>query len=89
MTYFHSAVALCCIKACGGLAEHAVSAGVKGGKIVAFIPDPVLTPRQGLEPGSGTAAEGVAADDEGNIYGAEVGARSLRRIRKVGRHSNL
>jgi len=56
---------------------------VKDGKIVAFIPDPVLNPGQGLEPGNGTAAEGVAADDEGNVYGAEVGPRSLKRyIRK-------
>jgi catechol 2,3-dioxygenase-like lactoylglutathione lyase family enzyme len=55
---------------------------VKDGKVVAFIPDPVLNPGQGLEPGNGTAAEGVAADDAGNVYGAEVGPRSFKRYVK-------
>jgi sugar lactone lactonase YvrE len=43
------------------------------GKIVAFIPDP--------DPGTrGTlAAEGVAVDKAGNVYGAEVGPRALKK----------
>ena len=43
------------------------------GFVIAFIPDP--DPR-----GVGTsAAEGVAVDNEGNVYGAEVGPRALRK----------
>ncbi len=55
---------------------------VKDGKVTAFIPDPDPNPGQGLEPGNGTAAEGVAADDAGNVYGAEVGPRALKRYVK-------
>jgi hypothetical protein len=55
---------------------------VKDGKVTAFIPDPVLNPGQGLEPTNGTAAEGVAADDAGNVYGAEVGPRNFKRYVK-------
>ena len=46
---------------------------VRDGAVVAFIPDPV-------EKAMGTsAAEGVAADMAGNIYGAEVGPKRLMR----------
>jgi hypothetical protein len=55
---------------------------VNDGKVTAFIPDPVLNPGQGLEPTNGTAAEGVAADDAGNVYGAEVGPRNFKRYEK-------
>jgi DNA-binding beta-propeller fold protein YncE len=55
---------------------------VKDGKVTAFIPDPVLNPGQGLEATNGTAAEGVAADDAGNVYGAEVGPRNFKRYEK-------
>jgi hypothetical protein len=50
---------------------------VADGKVVAFIPDPVAT-------ATGTsAAEGVAADADGNVYGAEVGPRALKKyVRK-------
>jgi hypothetical protein len=45
----------------------------KTGEVTAFIPDPI-------EKSSGTsAAEGVAADAMGNIYGAEVGPTRLMR----------
>lgn len=48
----------------------------KNGKIQAFIPDPSTAT-------SGTlAAEGVAVDAAGNIYGAEVGPRALKRYVK-------
>jgi hypothetical protein len=52
------------------------------GKVTAFIPDPEPSPDAG--PGAATsAAEGVAADAQGNIYGAEVGPRALKKyIRK-------
>jgi sugar lactone lactonase YvrE len=55
---------------------------VKDGEVTAFIPDPVLNPGQGLEPTNGTAAEGVAADAAGNVYGAEVGPRNFKRYEK-------
>jgi sugar lactone lactonase YvrE len=53
----------------------------KDGKVTAFIPDPEPNPDSG--PGAGTsAAEGVAADSSGNVYGAEVGPRALKRYVK-------
>jgi len=46
---------------------------VADGKVLAFIPDPVDT-------ATGTsAAEGVAADADGNVFGAEVGPRALKK----------
>jgi DNA-binding beta-propeller fold protein YncE len=45
----------------------------KDGSIVAFIPDPATSPP------STSSAEGVAADRNGVIYGAEVGERALKR----------
>jgi len=49
---------------------------VDDGKVTAFIPDPV-------DKTTGTsAAEGVAVDAAGNIYGAEVGPRRLMRYVK-------
>ena len=48
-------------------------------KPTAFIPDPGST----VETATGTsAAEGVAVDSQGNIYGAEVGPRKLTRYAK-------
>ena len=50
----------------------------KDGKVTAFIPDPNPDPDN-----SGTsAAEGVAADAQGNVYGAEVGPRALKKYVK-------
>ncbi len=49
---------------------------LKDGKIVAFIPDPA-------EKATGTsAAEGVAVDAQGNIYGAEVGPHDVKKYVK-------
>jgi DNA-binding beta-propeller fold protein YncE len=49
---------------------------VSDGSVTAFIPDPV-------EKTSGTsAAEGVAADAMGNVYGAEVGPRRMMKYIK-------
>jgi DNA-binding beta-propeller fold protein YncE len=48
----------------------------KDGSVTAFIPDPAQNPP------STSAAEGVAADASGNIYGAEVGPRALKRYVK-------
>ena len=44
---------------------------VKDGKVVAFIPDPDLNAT------TTSAAEGVTADAQGNIYGAEVGPKRV------------
>lgn len=46
------------------------------GKVTAFIPDPVATTR------NTSAAEGIAVDAAGVIYGAEVGPRALKRYVK-------
>jgi len=45
----------------------------KDGSLTAFIPDPAENPP------STSAAEGVAVDAAGNIYGAEVGPRALKK----------
>jgi NHL repeat. len=50
----------------------------RDGKVVAFIPDPEPSPDTTATSG----AEGVAADAAGNIYGAEVGSRDLKRYVK-------
>jgi sugar lactone lactonase YvrE len=50
----------------------------KDGKVTAFIPDPEPDPEKVVTSGS----EGVAADARGNIYGAEVGPRALKRYVK-------
>ena len=46
------------------------------GQVTAFIPDPVT------KSGDTSAAEGVAVDPRGVIFGAEVGPRSLKRYEK-------
>ncbi|MEO7458443.1 MAG: hypothetical protein ABIY52_19440, partial [Gemmatimonadaceae bacterium] len=49
----------------------------RDGSLTAFIPDPTQ------DPPSTSAAEGVAVDANGVIYGAEVGAKALKRyVRK-------
>jgi DNA-binding beta-propeller fold protein YncE len=53
----------------------------KDGRVVALIPDPEPV-KEGTGPGTGSAAEGVAADADGNVYGAEVDARKLMRYVK-------
>ncbi len=50
---------------------------VKDGAVMAFIPDP-----QDASQGSTTAAEGVAVDAKGAIYGAEVGPKDLKKYVK-------
>ena len=42
------------------------------GTVTAFIPDPA-------ERGGTSGAEGVAVDADGNIYGAEVGPRDVKK----------
>ena len=48
----------------------------KDGKVTAFIPDP--------SPGTGatSTSEGVAADASGNVYGAEVGPKDLKKYER-------
>jgi sugar lactone lactonase YvrE/mono/diheme cytochrome c family protein len=50
----------------------------KDGSVVAFIPDPATN----AESLSTSAAEGVAADASGNIYGAEVGPKGVKKYVK-------
>jgi sugar lactone lactonase YvrE len=51
---------------------------IRDGTVTAFIPDPEPDPEKVVT----SAAEGVAADAAGNVYGAEVGTRSLKRYEK-------
>jgi sugar lactone lactonase YvrE len=48
---------------------------IKDGVVIAFIPDPTTS-------GPTSAAEGIAADADGIIYGAEVGPKALKRYVK-------
>ncbi len=50
----------------------------KDGTVVAFIPDPIENAT------NTSAAEGVAVDKNGVIYGAEVGPKALKRYDKQG-----
>jgi DNA-binding beta-propeller fold protein YncE len=62
----------------GGYKRGIRIASAKDGFVTGFIPDPEPDPDN-----SGTsAAEGVAADAAGNIYGAEVGPRQLVKYKK-------
>jgi len=48
----------------------------KTGEVTGFIPDPAVNPP------STSSAEGIAVDAAGNIYGAEVGQKALKRYDK-------
>ena len=62
----------------GGYKRGIRVANISDLRIFAFIPDP-----EPDQDNSGTsAAEGVAVDNEGNVYGAEVGPRALRKHAK-------
>jgi streptogramin lyase len=50
----------------------------KDGSVIAFIPDPEPDP----DHHSTSAAEGVAADSAGNVYGAEVGPKDIKKYVK-------
>jgi sugar lactone lactonase YvrE len=50
----------------------------RDGSVVAFIPDPNETAGRGQT----SAAEGIAVDSKGVIYGAEVGQKDLKRYEK-------
>jgi DNA-binding beta-propeller fold protein YncE len=68
----------------GGMSNMGFARGirigsVRDGLVTAFIPDPEW--RVGVT--GTTAAEGVTADSNGNVYGAEVGPRMLRKWVRV------
>jgi sugar lactone lactonase YvrE len=52
---------------------------LKDGKVKYFIPDPEKRTRDGDEFTSTSSAEGVTVDAAGNIFGAEVGDRALKK----------
>ena len=52
---------------------------IKDGKIQGFIPDPEARTRAGDNFTGTSAAEGVAVDSAGNIYGAEVGPKAVKK----------
>ncbi len=47
----------------------------KDGKVIGYIPDPAPS-------GGSSSSEGVAVDRQGNVYGAEVGPRDLKKYVK-------
>lgn len=59
----------------GGCIRGVRVGSVKDGKVIAFIPGPELT-------GLSVGPDGVAADDEGNIYAAQVTPRGLPKFTK-------
>jgi hypothetical protein len=66
-------------KAKKGVVRGIVIGSAKDGSLTAFIPDPADLDKQVW----GTSASGIAADEEGNIYAADVGAHNLRKYVKV------
>jgi hypothetical protein len=62
-----------------GVVRGIIIGSAKDGSLKAFIPDPSDLDKQIW----GTSASGIAADDEGNIYAADVGAHNLRKYVKV------
>jgi sugar lactone lactonase YvrE len=55
---------------------------IKDGKIQGFIPDPETRTRAADNFTGTSAAEGVAVDNAGNIYGAEVGPKAVKKYVK-------
>ena len=55
---------------------------IKDGKIQGFIPDPETRTRAADNFTGTSAAEGVAVDNAGNIYGAEVGPKAVKKYAK-------
>jgi DNA-binding beta-propeller fold protein YncE len=53
----------------------------KDGKVVAFIPDPTVDPMKEIQ-STTSSAEGVAVDAAGNVYGAEVGQKDVKKYVK-------
>lgn len=56
-----------------------VIGNAKDGSLKAFIPDPTDPDKLS----AGTSASGIAADNAGNVYAADVGAHKLRKYVKV------
>ncbi len=56
-----------------------VIGNAKDGSLKAFIPDPSDLDKVIM----GTSASGIAADDKGSIYAADVGTHNLRKYVKV------
>jgi DNA-binding beta-propeller fold protein YncE len=54
---------------------------VKDGKVTAFIPDPTVDPMKEIQ-STTSSAEGVAVDPAGNVYGAEVGQKDVKKYVK-------
>lgn len=65
-----------------GLIRGIIVGSAKDGTLKAFIPDP--TDLSTVVRGS--SASGITADDQGNIYAADVGAHSLRKYALQGHH---
>ena len=61
-----------------GFARGIRIGSAKDGTVTAFIPDPEPNPDKVVT----SAAEGVAADAQGNVYGAEVGPKGVKKYVK-------
>jgi DNA-binding beta-propeller fold protein YncE len=66
-------------KAPKGQLRGIVVGSAKDGSLKAFIPDPADPNKLDV----GTTASGIAADEEGSIYAADVAAHNLRKYMKV------
>ena len=66
-------------EAFGKLQLPPVVENAKDGSLKAFIPDPADPAKLDV----GTTASGIAADDAGSIYAADVAAHNLRKYVKV------
>ena len=53
----------------------------KDGKVTAFIPDPTVDPQKEIG-NSTSSAESVTVDAAGNVYGAEVGQKAVKKYVK-------
>jgi len=65
-----------------GVLNGIMIGNAKDGSLKAFIPDPIERGKGDIA-ATGTSASGIAADEMGNIYAADVGTHNLRKYVKT------
>jgi sugar lactone lactonase YvrE len=65
-----------------GVLNGIMIGSARDGSLKAFIPDPIERGKGDIA-ATGTSASGIAADEMGNIYAADVGTHNLRKYAKV------